>query len=1086
MTTTSEKVNKKIQDDTNGLKQQKKQDKKPLINNQGMISTEQQQKDKDKDAAEFLSGNKNNKNFDDIDEDASTPNLGDDSNVDQQDEESDDEQTASSTSSSTKMELHRYNISKQFPIDYQDEDEDYDEESSSLGEEDESDVPDKISLLPNAEKMENGGKSNNKSRPRKKRSSVGNGANKTGAIDKKLSETMIAESGQLFSPTEFVKSSTVPTGAKSPVQPLLLNSMLGFDNLGASNVLQVQNPTPIPNVAPSATTPLLNSSAPPVTNVLPDPDYCHRILDNQENYVVPSADHKILDIDNLFNDLAFCGQSETTPGSTPKHRPHSFTPNAGFGFIPLKLTADISPTNGNGGSSSNSNSTSSGAPFSLNSLVNGNGTNNNTPTTTTTTTTTTTKEEEIPLDLKILQLSGSRLYFNRELTELIYFYRILYEGYGLSLPVLERVRFLAITSQNLDMYFCKRALKLRLGYISTRKSLKPEERYINMVLNTTRNLINEMYNLYCNILLPELSNNNVFILKHQDLTDSEKIQLRGFFLQHVFPLMTPLVVDAGHPFPNLSNLSLNIAVLLKHDEENTRFVRIKVPQRIPRFVHIKQRAPYSIIPMEEIILANLDTLFPNTKILTKSLFRVTRHNDLKLNNEDQANDLLELIKTELHKRKFAPMVRLEVSHDMPVEILDMLKTQLHLENSDVFIINGPLGLSDLFELCKLNLPHLKFEPWNPHIPSCLVKLTKYPMDDIFSIIRKGELLINLPYLSFNSSVQFFIESAVKDPKVLAIKMSIYRTNSNSQLIRALCEAAAHKEVSVLIDLKASGDEELNTKFARLLEQAGCHVSYGLVGLKTHAKIAMVVREEENGLREYLHISTGNYNASTADIYADMGLFSCDQDLGQDMCNLFNYLTGYSRVTSFKKLLIAPMNMRSTLIQLIENEAKNAREGKEASIYAVMNGLDDKRLVNCLYQASVAGVKINLVVRGRCRILPGVPGISDNIKVISILGRFLEHSRIYCFHNNGNKKAYIASADWLHRNLKRRVEVMVPVEDPNNIKQLYDIIDVYLNDTNAWEMLPDGRYKKRSKPIGEDSQTYFMKSTIQKHPVIWTK
>ncbi|KAK5581906.1 hypothetical protein RB653_003486 [Dictyostelium firmibasis] len=1006
-------------------------------------------------------------------------------------EESDDEHTGSSSSTAA-MELHRYKISQECPVDFED---DYDEESSSFDEEDEDSAEEEKSgnLIPNPN--ENG---NNNNIKKKKRSSKSKKTTDSSKDKKSLKSSknkdkssknnsnpiqncQLMESGTLFSPTEFVKSSTV-NPAKSPVQPMKLSSILGLSELGTSNVLTVQNPQPISEPSSknnnnengnnnnsnnntngnsnnstesnkSKTTSLNSWDAPPLANVLPDPSYCQDIVDSENNFIVPSVKHTILDVDNLFNNLVQNTNSNNNndfKSSTMVGKPFSSGDGSTSPLI-SGLSASSIISNGNLGTEQQS-----------------------------------IPESEIPIDIKVLQLSGSRMFFNRELSELIYFYRILYEAYNPTYPILERVRFIAITSQNLDMYFCKRALKLRLGYISTRKTLKPEEHYINMVLNTTRNLINEIYNLYMNILSPELSNNNVFIIKYSDLTEPEKVQLRGFFLQHVFPLMTPLVVDAGHPFPNLSNLSLNIAVLLKHDEDTTRFVRIKVPQRIPRFVHIKQRSNYSIIPMEEIILANLDTLFPNTKILTKSLFRVSRHNDLKLNNEDQANDLLELIKTELHKRKFAPMVRLEVSHNMPAEILDMLKTQLALDAYDVYVINGPLGLQDLFELCKLNLPHLKFQPWIPHIPSRLVNLAKYPSEDIFSVIRKGELLVNLPYLSFNSSVQFFIESAVKDPKVLAIKIAIYRTNSNSQLIRALCEAASHKEVMVLVDLKASGDEEQNTKFARLLEQAGCHVSYGLVGLKTHAKIAMVVREEENGLREYLNISTGNYNASTSDLYADICMFSCDADLGEDMCNLFNYLTGYSRVSSFKKLLIAPMNMRSTLIQLIDNEAKNAREGKDATINAVMNGLDDKRLVNALYQASIAGVKITLVVRGRCRILPGIKGISENIKVISILGRFLEHSRIYCFHNNGKPKGYIASADWLHRNLKRRVEVMVPVEDANNIKQLYEIINVYCNDTNAWEMLSDGRYKKRSSPIDEDSQTQFMKQTNQKHPVIWSK
>ncbi|KAN0032792.1 hypothetical protein ACTFIV_006715 [Dictyostelium citrinum] len=1032
--------------------------------------------------------NSNNKNNSSSSNNNNSSSSGNNNKESTSGEESDDEHTGSSSSTAA-MELHRYKISQECPVDFED---DYDEESSSFDEEDEDSAAEEESnggkLIPNPNDKKKK-RSSTKKTPSDKKSSAKSKNKETSANP--IQNCQLMESGTLFSPTEFVKSSTAnPT--KSPVQPMKLSSMLGLSELGTSNVLTVQNPQPISEPTKNnsnsnnssntnnsdsnssnynnsnsnnsngdstkvKTTTLNSWDAPPLANVLPDPSYCQDIVDSENNFIVPSVKHTILDVDNLFNNLIQNNNSNTTnndfKSSTMIGKPFSSGDGSTSPLISGLSTSSIIP-NGNINLTSEQQQQQQGIP-----------------------------ESEIPIDIKVLQLSGSRMFFNRELSELIYFYRILYEAYNPTYPILERVRFIAITSQNLDMYFCKRALKLRLGYISTRKTLKPEEHYINMVLNTTRNLINEIYNLYMNILAPELSNNNVFIIKYSDLTEPEKVQLRGFFLQHVFPLMTPLVVDAGHPFPNLSNLSLNIAVLLKHDEDTTRFVRIKVPQRIPRFVHIKQRSNYSIIPMEEIILANLDTLFPNTKILTKSLFRVSRHNDLKLSGEDQANDLLELIKTELHKRKFAPMVRLEVSHNMPAEILDMLKTQLALDAYDVYVINGPLGLQDLFELCKLNLPHLKFQPWVPHIPSRLVNLAKYPSEDIFSVIRKGELLVNLPYLSFNSSVQFFIESAVKDPKVLAIKIAIYRTNSNSQLIRALCEAASHKEVMVLVDLKASGDEEQNTKFARLLEQAGCHVSYGLVGLKTHAKIAMVVREEENGLREYLNISTGNYNASTSDVYADICLFSCDPDLGEDMCNLFNYLTGYSRVSSFKKLLIAPMNMRSTLIQLIDNEAKNAREGKDATINAVMNGLDDKRLVNALYQASIAGVKITLVVRGRCRILPGIKGISENIKVISILGRFLEHSRIYCFHNNGKPKGYIASADWLHRNLKRRVEVMVPVDDANNIKQLYEIINVYCNDSNAWEMLSDGRYKKRSSPIDEDSQTQFMKQTNQKHPVI---
>ncbi|GAM17533.1 hypothetical protein SAMD00019534_007080 [Acytostelium subglobosum LB1] len=681
--------------------------------------------------------------------------------------------------------------------------------------------------------------------------------------------------------------------------------------------------------------------------------------------------------------------------------------------------------------------------------------------------------EDIPLDPKILQLS--RL-FSRELAELIYFNRILNEAHIKSHPELERIRFLAIALQNIDVYFCKRAQKLRSDFIPTCKSLKSEDSYIAIVRSTTRDLINVAYKLFNDVLLPQLAN-NISILKYNDLNNEEKQKLSEYFLQ-MFPLITPLVVDAGHPFPNLNNLSLNIAVSLKLENGDTRFGCVTVPKTLSRFYPISQRSNYSYIPMEEIILANLDTLFPNTKILEQALFRVTRHNDLKL-NEKKAKDLREHIETEIHKCKFAPMVRLEVSASMSKDIIDTLSTHLKLDEGDLFTIDGLLGLSDLFELCQVDLPHLKFEPWVPHTHNRLTS------QDIFSTIRNGDLLVKLPYVSFNSSVQLFIESSVKDPHVKTIKISIYRTNPNSQLIGALCEAASRdKDVHVLVDLKASGDEVQNKKYAEQLQQAGCNVIYGIVGLKTHAKIAMVVREEEDKkLKTYMHYSTGNYNASTANFYTDIGIFSCDQELGKDMCDLFNYITGCSNITEFKKLVIAPLTMRSTLLQLIRVEAKNAREGKEATIMAVMNGLDDEMIVNELYNASMAGVTIKLVVRGRCRLLPGIPGISHNIQVISILGRFLEHSRISYFHNGNNPKAFISSADWQHRNLERRVETLVPVSDPNNIKELRDSIDVYYKDPSAWFMMSDGRYRKMlNSESSLCSQNVLMKETIKKHPV----
>eukprot|EP01113_Clastostelium_recurvatum_P039233 TRINITY_DN5974_c0_g1_i5.p1 TRINITY_DN5974_c0_g1~~TRINITY_DN5974_c0_g1_i5.p1 ORF type:complete len:953 (-),score=252.80 TRINITY_DN5974_c0_g1_i5:12-2870(-) len=692
--------------------------------------------------------------------------------------------------------------------------------------------------------------------------------------------------------------------------------------------------------------------------------------------------------------------------------------------------------------------------------------------------------------------------FTMEVTELVYFYRILYEATNPRVPLLERLRFLAITSQNIDMFFCKRALKLHLGHgLHSHRGDLPRNAIKGLkimdydkVSETLRMLVRDTYDLLNRNLLPLMAKNGIRLMKWQELSSEEQSTMREWFVQRVFPLMTPLVVDAGHPFPVLSNLSLNIAALLEHEKKGeTRFVRIKVPARIARWVPVQQRGPLQMIPIEELILGNLDIIFPNTKIIAADVFRITKHYDLKLEGEYEANNLLELIKSELHKRKFAPAVRLECARTMPRSLSDVLISQLRLHDSDVYMTDGPLGLADLFQLCKLNLPALKYEPWLPRTPDLFVDLrSKYASPgDLFKAIKKGDLLLQHPYVSFTTTVQFFIECAMHDPKVQAIKISIYRTSSSSPLIKALCEAAQNKEVSVLVDLKASGDEEQNAKYARMLEQAGCHVSYGLVGLKSHAKIAMVVREEEDGvLREYVHLSTGNYNASTSDVYVDVGIITCDAVLGRDLCDLFNYLTGYSRISSFRKLVSAPMNMRQSFIDLINREAEEAKQGRPATIMAVMNGLDEKRIVRALYDAGAAGVVIKLVVRGRCRVLPGIPGISDNIQVISILGRFLEHSRIFYFGNgakNGGPKAFIGSADWQHRNLKRRVEVLVPVEDPANVEKLRNIINTYLEDKEqAWEMLPDGRYRKRvvSEHPQRSAQQQFMIRTLKEHPVVW--
>ena len=462
------------------------------------------------------------------------------------------------------------------------------------------------------------------------------------------------------------------------------------------------------------------------------------------------------------------------------------------------------------------------------------------------------------------------------------------------------------------------------------------------------------------------------------------------------------------------------------------------------------------------MIHNLDALFPSMDVLAAYPFRVTRNADIA-RNEEEADDLLDMISEELREQRFAAVVRLEIDENIPEDMLGLLRNELGLEMEDVYPVRGPLRLSDLFLLADVNLPHLKYEPWTPLTHPRLAGIDRQSRSgEFFSIIRQGDLLVHHPYHSFGASTQQFIEAAARDPQVLAIKQTLYRTSADSPVVAALIQAAERgKQIAVLVEVKARFDEAQNIEWARALENAGCHVAYGLVGLKTHSKLSLVIREEEDGLRAYYHIGTGNYNPKTATLYTDLGLFSCRPDIGADIMDVFNFLTGYSRQIEYRKLLVAPVNMRQKFVEFIDAEIANAMRGRPARIIGKMNGMEDPVLTRKMYEASQAGVSVDLIVRGNCRVRPGLPGVSENIRVISIIGRFLEHPRIWYFENNGSPRYYIGSADWMKRNLSNRVEAIVPIEDPRLQTQIYHILQVSLeDDRQAWEMLPDGRYRQR--------------------------
>ncbi|NJR14730.1 MAG: polyphosphate kinase 1 [Calothrix sp. CSU_2_0] len=690
-----------------------------------------------------------------------------------------------------------------------------------------------------------------------------------------------------------------------------------------------------------------------------------------------------------------------------------------------------------------------------------------------------------------IDFKDPQYYLNRELSWLEFNNRVLHEAMDSRTPLLERLKFMGIFSSNLDEFFMVRVAALQQQVEAKVSQLAFDGRTPTQQLDDIsfclRPLVIQQHQHFQKVLRSQLTNHGVYILDYIELSQKQRNYLDHYFEEQIFPVITPLAVDPSHPFPYISNLSLNLAVLIKNPEtEEEFFARVKVPKVLPRFLplppelsiqHNGKPAAWTGIPLEQAIAHNLESLFPGMNIQEYHTFRITRDADLGL-EEDEADDLLLAIEQELRKRRVGGTpVRLEINPQTPEAVRSRLLQDLELDDTDVYEVEGLLGLRDLMYFMSLPLPGLKDKPWQSVVPARLQRIREPITNpdimeieegkDFFAVIRDRDLLLHHPYQSFTASVVKFITHAAHDPDVLAIKMTLYRTSGDSPIVNALIAAAENgKQVSVLVELKARFDEENNIYWARRLESVGVHVVYGLVGLKTHCKTVLVVRREKDRIRRYVHIGTGNYNPKTARLYTDFGLFSCRDELGADLTDLYNYLTGYSRQKSYRQLLVAPVNMRDRFLGLIQREIENAQNGSSGRIVAKMNSLVDPQIIASLYEASCAGVQIDLIIRGVCCLRPGIKEVSENIRVISIIGRFLEHSRIFYFYNKGQEEIFIGSADWMPRNLDRRVEAIVPILDADIAKDLQEVLGIMLADNRqAWELQPDGSYIQR-RP-GED-------------------
>jgi len=684
-------------------------------------------------------------------------------------------------------------------------------------------------------------------------------------------------------------------------------------------------------------------------------------------------------------------------------------------------------------------------------------------------------------------------FFNRDLSWVEFNIRVLDEALNPNLPLLEKVKFVSIFSSNLDEFYMIRISGLKEQVAAnilepTIDGLTPTEQVIK-IEKALKPMIIKLNNLWMKEIVPQLKKHGVELLRFAEFNSEEQSLLKEYYKDEIYPVLTPLAFDPGRPFPYISNLSLNLAILVKKPNGENHFARVKVPNILPRLLQVDDilkrekkiglngKFHAKFLWLEDLIKENLDMLFPGMEVIEAHRFRITRDTDIEL-QEDEADDLLHVIEENIRQRRFGSVVRMEIASRMPEFMLETLMENLRITREDVHVAEGQIGLSDVMTLYNLPLHQLKEKPHYPKMPKIFEE-----EEDIFTTIKQRDILLHHPYHSFTPVIDF-IKQAASDPDVLAIKQTLYRVGSDSPIVKCLIEAAERgKQVAVLVELKARFDEENNIFWARELEKVGVHVVYGLVGLKTHAKITLVVRKEFEGVKRYVHLATGNYNAGTAKLYTDLGLFTCDEDICADVSDIFNYLTGYSKQKDYRKLIMAPVNMRSKMIDMINKEIENVKSGGEGKIIWKLNSLVDATIISALYEASINSVKINLIVRGICCLVPNVPGLSENIKVTSIVGRFLEHSRLFYFYDNGNEKFYLSSADMMPRNLDKRVEISFPIEDEKLKNELMrTLIRIALKDnTKSRLLLPDMRYEFLKSQNGvkkTNSQEWLIKHSIK--------
>jgi len=693
-----------------------------------------------------------------------------------------------------------------------------------------------------------------------------------------------------------------------------------------------------------------------------------------------------------------------------------------------------------------------------------------------------------PLSPAPLTLDSPGLYINRELSMLEFQTRVLREAQDPENPLLERVKFLAIVSSNLDEFFMVRVAGLQHLVASGSSEVSVDGRsptiQLQLIRQEVRRLVEEIQGLLRGTILPALEREGIRILDISSVLPEDQLALDEFFLQHVFPVLTPLAFDPSRPFPHISGRSLNIAVMVGDNQGGENFARVKVPDTLPRLVPVSTppgdsqpaqpaRAEMKFVWLEQLIIANLHLLFPGMEILEAHSFRVTRDAEVAI-QELESDDLLETIEEALRQRRFSSVVRLQVDAKMSDKILDILTANMAADPQDVYRIDGSIGLGRLMELYSLDRPDLKDKPFVPFVPPSLAPDSE---EDMFAVIRREDILLHHPFESFQPIVGF-LQQAARDPNVLAIKMTLYRVGRNSPIVAALLEAIEKgKQVAAVVELKARFDEESNIEWARTLEDAGVHVLFGLVGVKVHSKIALVVRREGENIRRYVHLGTGNYNPMTARLYTDFGLLTCDEKIADDATHFFNALTGYSKKDEPQKLLVAPINMRQRLEKLIVREIKHHEKGEQGHLILKLNALEDPEMIRLLYRASQAGVKVDLLIRGLCCLRPGVRGVSENIQVTSIVGRFLEHSRVFYFRNGGAEEIFLGSADLMRRNLSHRVEIIFPVENPKLVRRLKDTLNIYLTDEKKSNRLQsEGQYigtNNRIDPNALSSQAWFL-------------